>query len=850
MSDPVVFTEGGRTYRVYGVDDRISAIDTASTNLADLIADREKRGGEALDAWRGPHAGTFALDLNTLLADLSRLRIQMRSAALALRYIPDAPSEYTLSMLGREGSGAWVPVPDADGSVSATTRLLRDFVDAAAEGDPTLVTAAGSVTTSGMWADVTFDRPLTASERQAELDGGATPQQVDMMSRSETDLVSIDDIVVLPDLFDEAAACRATSSQLNEFTSAVASAIDAADGGLLDLLAEYPELAGYVVPGGPEGSVRGEAALAILLQHFDELDIAKDGENPDGRVSDEDLEAAAGDESRSDMLRAAAQYLLDNSTMLDRLDTIRTRHDRPNGTFDREDLEVFIEMNDAMTDLWAERDAIDTAAHGGDGDGTISVDDLEAAAADSSLPASVRAAAQWFLDHDVQRSKLYAQDHDGVHARGEFTIEGLAGRIIDHQSVAHDPSEARRFVLDLPVAGMDGGGLPVGLASDDGVMALANAALIDAAGDLTDQHGVISHLPETHGAVRNQLITAHYAVMAHEMDAILAGDLAGYPELDGHPGANWMMMAPWASDSVGAPIRGDIPFSFLSGPFVGEGVAQAAADGNQWIYSDIGERYAGFIELYRDHPNPTPQQLEGFFSQYFDDGDATIRSGFAGYVAAINTDDPAARQRLTFQANSFIAIHEQAGVQHHLEDISVGPDGVAVAYVDLYIDGRRFDADIDLEALNSPNNHVAEADILDLDPGGMGPEDFSVPGVVDFQVGGSGNDAVNLAEMDGVESWAPDFPRSIEEFHEGGAGVVEYVPTYGPGGPVAVEDTNPDPDDLEGSGANSWPDRTERMWYITRLFEQTHTDQRLWNTGSVDFGSTRLDWVDPATGLR
>ena len=81
-----------------------------------------------------------------------------------------------------------------------------------------------------------------------------------------------------------------------------------------------------------------------------------------------------------------------------------------------------------------------------------------------------------------------------------FTYEGVIALAVDQQAFASDPEAAHRFVLSLPMADRDGNnGLPITLTSDEGVRALANAALLDTRFDLSDQHAVIAHLPETTG---------------------------------------------------------------------------------------------------------------------------------------------------------------------------------------------------------------------------------------------------------------------------------------------------------------------------------------------------------------
>ena len=223
------------------------------------------------------------------------------------------------------------------------------------------------------------------------------------------------------------------------------------------------------------------------------------------------------------------------------------------------------------------------------------------------------------MTYDHMRTSNVQMDDENVWG---FTRNGVLAMAVDQQAFP-DPADAERFVLSLPVADRHGnGGIDITLLSDEGVKALANSALIGADGDLSDQHAVISHLPETtswgergavtqNGGVRNQLITGFYDVLATRADGLFAGDLAGMPNVPGHPGANWLMFAPWASNGVGGAITGE-----TGGPLgiTTSGVMQAAADGNQFIFDDIGGRFANFIELYEANPNPSEAQLEGFFA--------------------------------------------------------------------------------------------------------------------------------------------------------------------------------------------------------------------------------------------
>src|SRR4029453_2736118 len=207
-----------------------------------------------------------------------------------------------------------------------------------------------------------------------------------------------------------------------------------------------------------------------------------------------------------------------------------------------------------------------------------------AVANDQSLPAEVRDAASFLLAHGAltQRMAFYENANFNRYVRDPFGVpdhltndamgfhrDGVIALAIDQQAFP-DPDDARRFVMSLPVADAYGhGGLRITLASEGGPKALANSAPLGAHGDLSDQHGVISHLPETigwggergavsqPGGIRNTLINSFYNELAVRAAALFPGDLAGHPELAGDPGANWLMFASWASNGVHGVISGD-----------------------------------------------------------------------------------------------------------------------------------------------------------------------------------------------------------------------------------------------------------------------------------------------------
>ncbi len=614
-------------------------------------------------------------------------------------------------------------------------------------------------------------------------------------------------------------------------------ALSAADG---VLVSDHPELLPFLFP---QGLGVGDTAVSVLLEHFDRLDTADDGGDPDGLVSRDDVEAVAADPTAPWELQAAARYLLDNPTLYTLVDSGADGGGpwSSDGDIKRADIETFLQTNEHLRDLvawsgWA--DHFDTADEGGDGDGHVSDDDLEAVASDDSVPQSVRDAARFLLDTPSARLSLSLGAGDDFNFVDGFRDQVL-GRLINGQAYADDPEAAASFVQTLPVASGGGAGLPITLVADDGFEALARAALLGTGTDLTDTQTVISHLPETTSARRNDLITGFYDLLAQRADGVFAdatGATAGDPTSAGHPGVNWLIFAPWASSGVHDVITGEFRVMGMIGPTAGG--RQGAADGNQWIFDDITSRYAAFVELYEaSGGHPSTAQLERFFADNFDDGDLEIRTGFQAYVAALEEPDPARRQQLMFQANTLVATHEQAGADPYLSQVATGPDSVATEFIDVQMGEHLIEVNHDLDPMANRHNLVDDVPILGLDPADLDHADLSGNGIR-YGTGDSPS-TVDLADISG---WGDELDVSTREwFDEKGQGTT-YVQTYSRGGPVAVPEAI-DPDhSLEGTGADSWPDYEDRMWNLTRLFEQLHTDPSLYATGDLR-GGLDLDWL-------
>lgn len=585
-----------------------------------------------------------------------------------------------------------------------------------------------------------------------------------------------------------------------------------------------------------------ETAPGTVLEHFDLLDTAAEGGDSDGVVSLADLQAAAGDESLPAELRAAAQQLVDDPALFGLIEDM-SAGGQPGVPYDKiraSDLQDFLELRDSTEAIYgAIPELVALSDHPND---TVTVDGLLLAVEQGTMDPEVLQAAQWLLDHELALGVLglgessRSSPYDSMPTM--FSAENAIRVLINGHAFDGRPEQAQDFLDTLPVPVDGGAGLPLGMFSDAAVRSLANAALTAANGDLTEQVSAISRLPESDGGVRNALISAMYARMGADLDLVANGPLAGDPTQWGHSGANWMVMAPWASNGVRDPIIGEFSVGPVDAPY---GVRQSAADGNQWIFHDIGMRYAAFLELHSTGAPPTAIEQQAFFDQHFDDGDAEIRSAFAAYSEVLRTEDPVARQELMFQGNVLIAIHEQAGAQGWLDQVSLGPDGIATEFIELQIGDRIIAVKDDLPALDTPNNLVQSRSLLDLDPGGRSPYDLAPQALA----------GVTLADISGVGDSDDDFPLSLAAMAEGGGGTTE--PVYVAGSPFPAQfPVDNIPDSLAGTGASSWTDRDERMWSIIKLFEQTHTDRYLYEPERIEVGFDQPlnDWLDPATGLR
>lgn len=484
----------------------------------------------------------------------------------------------------------------------------------------------------------------------------------------------------------------------------------------------------------------------------------------------------------------------------------------------------FLKWRESLVHIFAAFDRIDAAT--GAADGYVSPSDLfDVAPGLAGNSAELNEALAWV---DANRDRF-----DTAHAY--FGIDNPARRdalrdeMLRTEAYRLDPAAPLQVLRAFPLVGQGEMGIDLRLFQnyDTQVRDIVDRAIANTdPGQRILHNEIVSRMPETWSAIRNDLITAMYIEYGQAVHRWLGPDKGG----------NWGLIAPWASQAINGPIKGQFP-AILPGP------RQAAGDGNQWIFNNIGSRYAAFVEMIEADPTPSVFRWEQFFADNFSEGDQAIRDGFVALAAAFYEDDLDRAQVLLFQSNALLATHEQAGAQLHLEefDIAIANDNISTWFVDLDMGvGRRLQVDqdlddnlgIDLEGPAPAGNRMWDEVMLALDPTGQDASTiFDVAGRFDVAVGaGQTGGVVDVASLGGV---GPTTPPSWTGWRNGAdVGAGPY----------------------SGSGAGVWWDWDERMWYLLNLFRVLHADaavalpppDRSLASGNVApfYGATTLSLLD------
>jgi hypothetical protein len=674
-----------------------------------------------------------------------------------------------------------------------------------------------------------------------------------------------------------------------------------------------PELVQRLIDALPPLTVgaEGPAALRAIAAHLPLIALAA-GHQPWQPVGHPDLTVALRRPSvrLPPWLVRLVESLHANPVLFSNIATAATgritSHEPGLGTLDTVSLDAAIAQQAAILvladrELFARLDAVTT----GTTDNRVSVTDIEAALDAGWLGTNAATAlAALLVPHDTPSSgdgRGLATSFDrldsarpGPRSRpggrdGLISYDDVIEAVVDLQVFADDPSAARRFVLALDSPADDISGRSTGSSmrahSDEGVRALARAALT-ASGSLLDQVLVVSRLPESRGGERNRLITLYYAELAGLMNERLNAGLSDPddPTQPGHSGANWMMYAPFAAESMRPALIGEQQIGGVVGPNWSD--RQYLADANQYIFGDVAPRYAAFLEAFPVGVSIDSATLGAFFVDRRDPLDPTkplfrsghdqLRDGLLHYAAVLAEDEPLRRQRLTFMANALVANHEQAGAQRYIEEVihqRFGDDGWRAALsalapqfglhdhvfatdaIELRIglgpDAVTRRVSRDLEQPSATTNHLTLHDdlVTTLDPTG---ERLTVGGLVVDRGGGPGAD-IALPSLGGWSDPPPGSgmtrrPTDPRDWYLQGTNGV--LPMYKQELLIERRGTS-DGRDTSGTGVFDWSSFAERQWYVVSLFKQLHVDPILWRArrqmgiGRVEGGRSTYDDLPP-----
>ncbi|RYZ34151.1 MAG: hypothetical protein EOO72_13360, partial [Myxococcaceae bacterium] len=342
---------------------------------------------------------------------------------------------------------------------------------------------------------------------------------------------------------------------------------------------------------------------------------------------------------------------------------------------------------------------------------------------------------------------------------------------------------------------------------------------------------------------RNLAITQGYHDLSNAMGTLL-----------GKENANWSTFATWASKQAGVSIRQeDMPKPLVDalqgGGAVGEamskvddvlrslglpslptgdllkagadalnGVSKAIADGNQFVFQEVGHEFARFVETFQGDTQLDPAKLQKYLDGFPPDK-ALLKDAFGNYAQAMFEKDPNKKAELMLLANNTVGLHEQTQLQSFVEKALNAPvkevfRGILDKSIEAGADALPFPADLAAKAalktgvvdlvLNPLVDKLAEVFR------GIATEHMmklAVPG----EALKLGNDLPPPAGME--DTLFPPHLRSIEN----------------PKLRELLGRMDASPDSLKGTGANDWSQLDQRMNYIVDLFRTRQSDPRLFD---------------------
>lgn len=342
---------------------------------------------------------------------------------------------------------------------------------------------------------------------------------------------------------------------------------------------------------------------------------------------------------------------------------------------------------------------------------------------------------------------------------------------------------------------------------------------------------------------RNYAITQGYHDLSEAVGQML-----------GKENASWATFGTWASKQAGTSIRQEDLPKFLmdaikaSGP-VGQAlskaddvlrklglpalplgdmvagasgalnnVSKAIADGNQFVFKEVGSQFARFVDTFKDDTHYDQAKVDSFLAQIPADK-PLLKEAFGTYAKAMFEQDPNKKAELMLLANDKIGLHEQTQLQPYVEKALNTPikdtfKSILKQSIDAGIEGLPFGAKQAAKLLERTGAIDAAVNPLVDSLAGLFRH-FSTEHMMKLAVPGGalklGNDLPPPPDRE-KELFPPDL-RTIEN----------------PELQALLARLDKSPNSLQGTGAKDWSQVDQRMNYIIDLFRSRQSDPHLFD---------------------
>ncbi|MFP2933007.1 hypothetical protein ACLESO_49235 [Pyxidicoccus sp. 3LG] len=342
---------------------------------------------------------------------------------------------------------------------------------------------------------------------------------------------------------------------------------------------------------------------------------------------------------------------------------------------------------------------------------------------------------------------------------------------------------------------------------------------------------------------RNVAITQGYSDLSGALGKMLGDD-----------NANWATFGTWASKQAGVSIRGEDMPKFLTdalkgadnvlGPLakvddllrkvglpalpigdVGKAgnealqtVSKAIADGNQFVFNEIGQEFARFIDTFQGDTKYDAAKVQKYLDGISQEK-PLLKEAFGHYAQAMFEKDPNKKAELMLMANDKVGLHEQTQLQPYVEKALNAP--VKETFRKVLKEG----IEASINALPFPANLAGKAALK------TGAVDALLGPVVDAAAGVFRRVAtehmMKLAVPGGALKIGNDLPPPP------GMESTLFPPhlrtIQNPELKALLGKLDHSADSLKGTGAKDWSRLDQRMDYIIDLFRSRQSDPHLFD---------------------